>query len=440
MKIEPLLEPVSAEAPCGEDLKKSRDAGFMDIYLASNGRLPKQYVMRGGVGNEVGDTLLDRSEINFRTEAKSLDDLLLRSRDLRYLVLRAQWAALTANLPELADTIAACAALLETFGPAVQPEKPDERKRALNGLSNLHTMVLPLQFHGLTGTTDVTLRKIRVAREESTPFSFEEDIKLQPLLDALRSEANAKAVTQTHEQLVRLRDGLTRLAAACKSEGGGNFTPDLSGVADTVRQMLAAISEVRSDLHAAAPEPQADAGPRDESRADAPGDAPAAAPARVADLPGPKVVSQAHARRLLEACEAYYRRNEPSSAALLLVTQARLLIGRPLIEAIETLMPEKAGSARISLGPGGFLLGMDRLRGLTSAADEAQDAAPEPDPGPEISVTSSTEAAAALRSVEEWFRAVERSSPVPMLLARARGYLNRDFQSILDELLPDPEG
>jgi type VI secretion system protein ImpA len=436
MKIEPLLEPVSAEAPCGEDLKKSRDAGFMDIYLASNGRLPKQYVMRGGVGNEVGDTLLDRSEIKFRDEARPLDDLLLRSRDLRYLVLRAQWAALTANLPELADTVEVCAALLETFGPAVQPEKPDDRKRALNGLSNLHTVVLPLQFQGLTGTNDVTLRKIRVAREESTPFSFEEDIKLQPLLDALRSEANAKAVTQTHEQLVRLRDGLARLAAACKSEGGGNFTPDLAGVSDTVRQMLTAISEVRSDLQAAAPEPQADAAPADDANTDAP----AAAQARVADLPGPKVVSQTHARRLLEACEAYYRRNEPSSAALLLVTQARLLIGRPLIEAIETLMPENAGAARISFGPGRFLLGMDQLRGLTGAADEAQDAAPEPDPGPEVSVTNPAEAAATIRSVEEWFRTAERSSPVPMLLARARGYLNRDFQSLLDELLPDPEG
>jgi len=52
---------------------------------------------------------------------------------------------------------------------------------------------------------------------------------------------------------------------------------------------------------------------------------------------------------------------------------------------------------------------------------------------------SCASAAVAIRSVEDYVRRVERSSPIPTLLSRARSYLDRDFQSIIDELIPREE-
>ncbi len=53
-------------------------------------------------------------------------------------------------------------------------------------------------------------------------------------------------------------------------------------------------------------------------------------------------------------------------------------------------------------------------------------------------ITNPTEVAAAVRGVEEFFRRQEKSSPVPLLLQRARSYLDKDFQSLVDELIPRP--
>jgi hypothetical protein len=62
------------------------------------------------------------------------------------------------------------------------------------------------------------------------------------------------------------------------------------------------------------------------------------------------------------------------------------------------------------------------------------------DLGPAPSFTASTrqQASLLLSAVEGFFRVVEPSSPVTVLLARARSYFGKDFASILNELMPPP--
>ena len=46
-----------------------------------------------------------------------------------------------------------------------------------------------------------------------------------------------------------------------------------------------------------------------------------------------------------------------------------------------------------------------------------------------------------IAEVEHFFKVAEPSSPVPMLLTKANGYANRDFNAILKDLIaPLPEG
>jgi type VI secretion system protein ImpA len=122
---------------------------------------------------------------------------------------------------------------------------------------------------------------------------------------------------------------------------------------------------------------------------------------------------------------------------LLLVTQARLLIGKPLLEALEALLPADVGKAIVDFGPRtGFALTADRLKQLSAAAPRASGAEA---PAPAVAeIVTASDAAGAIQSVEAYFRQSERSSPVPMLLQRARTYLDKDFQSLVDELIPKP--
>lgn len=449
MGFDALLEPISEAAPCGPDLNATLDAEYEEYYFGALGRLPGYFIQPGVErpdGSRSPDKIFDPKDVDIASETKSIAALLARSRDLRLLVLRAQWEILAGRLGPMTEAIEAVAGLLESHPEAVHPttdDGPGDRRDAIGDLNQQITMVQPLMHTGLTGTTEVTLRKIRVANGNSAPMQNEQDLAIGPLLEALGAMHNRKKVNEAHASLLQLAQALARIDRACQTHPTAPFSPTLDKLRPTVLEMLDAIATARPDLRgadlasisaAAEPAPVSDGTGLQRPPVSAAADAPAK-PAS----PMPQVVSHLHARRMLEACERYFRRAEPSSAALLLVTQARLLIGRPLIEALQTLLPQISSRAVVDFGPQtGFSLDAERLVQLTAALPDDPDSEvlPPPNPGPATRIRDSADVSAAIRAVEDYFRQTERSSPVPVLLQRARSYLDRDFQSLVDELIP----
>ena len=169
--------PLSDDLPCGPDLNASFDPAYEEYYFGALGRLPGFY-MQPGVerpdGSRSPDRLFDPKDVEHRSETQQIDALLERSRDLRLLVLQAQWDALAGNRRALRDTIEVMATLLESYPDAVHPmleDGPSERRDAVNDLNQAVTIVQPLMFMGLTGTTEVTLRKLRVAKGKAPRLS-----------------------------------------------------------------------------------------------------------------------------------------------------------------------------------------------------------------------------------------------------------------------------
>lgn len=445
MRIDELLLPVSETAACGTDLNAEMDAEYDEYYFGALGRLPSFYFQPGVErpdGSRTPDVVFDQSSVQITQEVRSIDALLARSRDIRLLVLRAQWEALAGRIGPVSDVVAAIAALLELYPEEVHPAAAlgaSERREAINDLNQPVTMVQALQFAGLTGNTEVTLRKLRVAAGEMTPLESEDGLSVAPLMDALGQASNRKKVEEAHAAAMRLADGLKRIERICQTNSSAPFSPALQDIQKVADDILETIQSARPDLRAADPPPAV-------ASSASTGDAPFATPAMAAHSgsaptgptsPASAIVSHLHAKRVLEACERYYSRTEPSSAALLLVTQARLLIGRPLVEALETLLPAQVGQAVVDFGPQtGFQINIDRLRVLTGSLPDVADAAPPSDLGPDPVVNDPQQASAAIHEVETYFRRSERSSPVPLLLQRARSYLEKDFQSLIDELIP----
>ena len=115
-----------------------------------------------------------------------------------------------------------------------------------------------------------------------------------------------------------------------------------------------------------------------------------------------------------------------------------LLVGKTLVEAIETLLPDRAGNTRIDLGADtGFVMDMARLKMLSGEAASVAGAAEEVAGDPPV-VASRADVAGHLRALEEFFRAREPASPVPVLLFRAKTYLEKDFSAVVAELIPAP--
>ncbi|RYG91398.1 hypothetical protein EU803_09910 [Loktanella sp. IMCC34160] len=453
MSFDWALEPVSDDEPCGPNLDTSDDEEFVEYYFDALGRIPDRYVTPGmetEKGRRTEDRIFDPKSIDIKTEAKQINALLQRSRDVRLLTLLAQFECLAGRIEPMADAIETIADLIKAFGDAVHPAiegDAGERRDALSELAQPISIVTALRYMGLTGTTDVTLRKLQVAEGKYSPNTGEEDLNAQLLRDSLGSPGNRTKVDAAHAALMRMTDALNRISSASKLSESAPFSPNFSQTLTVLSEMREAITAARPDLRGA----EADMADADtDDGADAPaevaadGAAPAIAPMGQAApaLPPTAVKSHAEARQALVACETYFQTKEPSSAALLLVRQARQLIGMPLVAALETLLPEICGRAIVAFGPQtGFAIPAHRLKSLSD------DNLPVPEAGVDDAevgdpphIQSSADVATVMRGVEDFFRSREKSSPVPILLQRARSYLDKDFQALVDELIPRPEG
>lgn len=448
MNLEALKRPVSEDLPCGPDLNADVDPDYDEYYFGALGRLPDFFVQPGMARPDqtrTPDRYFDPKSVDHQAEVRAIGALLERSRDIRLLTLLAQWEILCGRLGPMVDAVDMIADLLQRFPDAVHPDLGDGvagRRDAIEELNQMATVVQPLTFCGLTGSPEVTLRKLRVADGGGTPLEGEEDLSAATLMAALGAAGNRGAVDKTFAAFSRLLAALQGIDRACQGNARGSFAPDLGNLRAATEEVLDRIQMARPDLGKAAAAPPAhpdgaEGGPRPLLQLPSSDAAPRTEPVANSGL---SVASHAHARRILEACETYFCRHEPSSAALLLITQARLLIGKPFIEALRTLLPQQAAAAAVDFGPQtGFRIDAERLSQLTqeAAGQGRDDTSAEGVSGPDFFVSSPETALTAMLAVETYFRRTERSSPVPLLLQRARAYLDMDFQTLIDELIPD---
>lgn len=520
MSLDWITRPLDPADPCGADLFHDDDPEYAEYYLDALARLPEgdDYVkigMRMGSGTDkLPDIVFNPKDVTLKRELASIDGLLRRSRDLRLLALRAQWSALAANPKELLVSLEATAALLEAAPAACHPslaDGPSERLDALNDIAAMGSMLLPLRYLEL-GTSGVSLRAVRVARGELTPHDGEDDLMESALLAALAKDKDGAG--EVHGVVVGIKAAVTRIESACLVADPPH-PPKLGLLHAELDAVLGLLATAIPDLM-----------PVPEQETDAGDDMPVtpSAPSAVGPVVS-EVVDHEDARRRLVAVETYFTTREPSSIAVLLVTQARQLIGQSMMEVFKTLLPVSSPRAKIRfVDEMGFTLSHEALARLavevevaeppeppspfhpgpqtpsSHSADETPEetaeetadkspvedaegvpmdgavaeastsdgpAAEETEPGavsaaedtdtapdaiptegtdhrPIVSekpverpwVTSQTEAVEQMRIVETYFNAVERSSPVPILLARARSYVGKDFESILREIVP----
>lgn len=443
-----LKDPVSDDAPCGPDLESTDDGPFLDYYYEAESRMPERFyipaVESGGVVTKPA-WLFDRKTVAHKEELAEITKLLQRTRDLRLLSLLARFMVLAGRLPDYAEALVGIADVLEAFPDDVHPKDVADRRGALEELGSNVSVVFPLQYAEIAGPGEVSLRRQLVALGTANPRAGEDGLNTGKLTSEIAAPGNRKYVEEAHAALNTALAAMARIRSACLRNDMNPFNPAIEPAELAVKEMLGIIQSGRPDLapwtadgDAPVGEDVAEGGDEDAGD-DADGDAPvgAAKPAMVAAAVVTKIPNRAAALATIKAIEGYFATHEPSSPALLLVTQSRLLFGKPLVEALETLLPAHAGRAAIDFGAEtGFVLDMGRLKMLAGeAVSQAQDTSGE-DAGPPPEVNSRSDVAGHLSALEEFYRAREPASPIPVLLFRARTYLEKDFSSIVTEIIP----
>ena len=449
MKFEWLTDPTHEAPPSGPDLEAQDDDEFIAYYFEAEGRLPERYFTPGLAPDGSEDRLFDPRSISFSREGKQIGELLRRSRDLRLTSLLARFAILSGRLEDFADAVEATATLMQIWPAEAHPRvdrSAAERRGAIEALNTQPTVVMPLLHLSLLPTGDVTLRRHMVATGRADARASEEGLDgTIDVLGPLRSDANRAQVAKTQADLTRTAAALNMIVRLAGSHASAPFSADLAAVRTAVADMQAMIASARPDLpvwaEGADPAPAADLGYPQLGAAPAAEAAPVAmpaapqAPALPADVP--VIADRDTALAALKAAEAWMALREPSSPSLLLITQARLLVGAPLVQALETLLPAQAGGAVLNIGHGsGFALPMERLKSLSSAGQENRPEAAALPPAPPI--TDRRGLTACLIGVETYYSMHEPASPVPLLLLKARDMLTKRFDAIVAELIAAP--
>ncbi|MBP0615939.1 ImpA family type VI secretion system protein [Jiella mangrovi] len=437
-----LLEPLFDDEPCGPDLVAAGDPDFLTFRDRIEALLPTSFP--GGLLTRDDGRAFEPREIKLRDGREAIAALLSRSRDLRFVLLEARLLLLTGNIGGFAGAIELSAKLLEARWNDVHPRAPSQRRAEYEAFDPPAFGPIPLQFVPLV--TDrragvIRFRDFLIAIGEARARADETTLDETRIRAVLADAQNLKAVEALRGYVTTIKDSLEAIKATFVANGEAGEAPQMKAFLGTVARIAALLDEASGKT----PDASEDAA---SVAAGAVSSSPQPPPglSALATIP---IGHHGEARLALIGAEHYFAGSEPSSPALLLVHQARMLLGRPLIEALQILAPQLIGSATLTIdGPPGLALDLERLQALNDSAISAADmtasatATPAAPADPRFVAKNRDGAASLIASVEAYVRLAEPSSPVPILLARARGLIGSDFLALMPHLFPSsfPKG
>ena len=424
----PASSPPEEVESCGPDLDAEGDADYLNFFAQVEGILPTSFF-----STEDGKPF-DPTTIDIDSQRAVLATLQARTRDIRLAVMDARLAVLNRDIPAFTTAVVTIAEWLERLWDHVHPRPQGgdaEARQRVIGALDLPTVVFPLQYSPLfearrSGT--VSYRRWLVASGEAKPREGDGEMSAAAVMQAF-DEADAAALATARGHMARLDDALRRIRRAFAAHGSASELPTLSTL----------VGKMRTFISRGAPGTDAEPTENQDGAAALAGQA-------AAREAGPAPASLGDATLALGAIADYYSRREPSSPVLPLVRQARELVGKSFHEIMTILVPSQVEKAAFQIGSDEvFALPLDRLSDLSAVApsvftdgsDQAGDPMHSEEPArPRYRVETRAQAIALLDDVQRYFRISEPSSPVPMLCERGRAMAERDFMSLLREVLP----
>jgi type VI secretion system protein ImpA len=324
---EELLQPISGEKPCGEDL--AYDAGFQEIEVIMRGKPETQF---SAAEPPDWKALRDRCL-----------ELWPRSKDLRLATALSLAALKTDGLPAFREGLALVKGLLErywdSFYPVLDPADNNDPTQRVNIIAALATPVATF------GDPMRLLERLQEAPLADSArmgrFSFADVVRSetgapgadgQPAPTAGQIEAafrdtdpdKLQAISRAVADSLQLAQGIDEFLTKTV---GADRAPDLDALPNQLREMQKRLAAQGSG--AAAPESPAENG-----------SAPAAAGTAAAKPMAGEIQSRQDVIRVLEKICEYYRKHEPSSPVPYMLRRAQRLVAMNFMEILDDMSPD----------------------------------------------------------------------------------------------------
>ncbi len=332
LDIESLAAEIDSESPSGVDL--SYDPAYYALVKSAEGT-PEQ---------QVGDSVIEAQEPNWREVRDGAAELLRRSHDLQLAVVLTAAGVRTHGMGGLADGIGLLRRLVEsrweTLYPRLDPDDGNDPLERMNLLSPLAASVASSSdpYRIRDGVLDAVLVESRQAGRFSLRdmlLADGEDLPPSPsratpasreLIDAAMRDADSDALRVTAGDAERAGEELEALGGLLQSLAPG-MAPDLKPLTALVRRAAARVLAGLGESVKASSESGEGSG-SDEAGGHSSGGGDGA------------IRSAQDVVRALDRIVAYYEKHEPSSPVPLLLERAKRLVSRPFLEILEDMNPE----------------------------------------------------------------------------------------------------
>lgn len=340
MDVSLLLAPVSADAPCGEDLEY--DASYLELERSAQGQPERQ----------MGDAVLAAEPPDWRAIREMASQLCGRTKDLRVTNYLVQSAIALDGLPGFAQSLSLIRELLSQYWDGLYPQldadddnDPTFRINALAGL-NAETIQQLLREAELIRSRAFGPVSVRAALNASGLLSFASETLTAEQLSGSFRDCEAERVDALRSTLNETLASLGEIEALVSSRVGSRQGVDLQPLTRLIKQMLLLMSE-----HA--PGGVADA--QDEASSDngSNQDTAGGGNTGAARLCG-EVRNRDDVLRALDRIIEYYARHEPSSPLPVLLGRARSLVDADFATIVRNLIPDGFSQFENLRGPDSY--------------------------------------------------------------------------------------
>jgi type VI secretion system protein ImpA len=317
-----LLQPVTAEQPCGQDLEDSALLASFDRFRLFGNSTPL-------------DPAPEWNEIKQHSI-----EALGTSKDLRLLAHLGTALLRTDGLAAFNETLKVAAHWLDAYWADTYPRVDEDaivRRSALNCFSDQIAVIDGLRRSPLVNDRRIgrfSLRDVEIATGLIPPAADEpraDEAQINAAFSAMPLD-DLKAVSRsTTEALAALKSIDARMRSDAGTEAAPSFEV-LNGQLSKIDRLLRTQLAARPDA-----EPVDDDAGMTEAR-------------RPAGAPVGAITSRQDAVRALEAVAEYFRQAEPSSPLPLLLDRAKRLIAKNFLEVLADIAPAALEQARSAGG------------------------------------------------------------------------------------------
>src|SRR5215472_8638961 len=316
-----LLEPISPESPCGDDLEDTQLLASFDAFrlFGQSTPLPPETDWRA---------IRDRS-----------DEGLEKSKDLRILAHLGCAVLRTDRLEPFVQVVSAASKWLDTWWDQVFPRVDEDavlRRNALSAFADRMAIVdgfrrVALLAHrqlGLLSVRDMEIANGRLPKPEGEAQQPDETY-----VNAMLSASSMEELERVRSLLDRCQGSLKAIEKVMSEKGGGTeAVPDFSPLAPLVAWTQSVIT-----AHVKTRAPAEEAAGDSEAAGGATGGAGA---------PRGPIKSRDNAIRALDAVAAFFRTSEPSSPVPMFIERAKRLVAKDFLSVLEDIAPDALAQAK----------------------------------------------------------------------------------------------